>query len=179
MSGFAVFDTAIGPLGIAWRGDAITGLALPGRDREATAGRIAARSGALEAQPPPHVLRLIDELKRYSAGAHVSFDDVAIDLGAAGSLQRRIYDLTRSIPFGETRTYGDIAGALGEPGAARVVGRAMGDNPVPIIIPCHRVVAAGGRFGGFSAPGGVFTKERLLALEGAGAAGPLIPGLLA
>jgi methylated-DNA-[protein]-cysteine S-methyltransferase len=99
---------------------------------------------------------------------------IALDLSQVPEFHRRIYALARANPPGAPRTYGEIAAALGEPGAARAVGQAMGANPFPIIMPCHRVLAAGGETGGFSAPGGVATKLLLLAIEGAAEArGPL------
>ena len=108
----------------------------------------------------------------------IDFADVALDLGSVGDFQRRIYDATRALVWGQTATYGDLARQAGSPGAARAVGQAMGHNPVPIIVPCHRVLAAGRRIGGFSAYGGALTKERLLAMEGIHLGGtPLLPGL--
>ena len=92
-----------------------------------------------------------------------------LDLDGVPEFHRRVYDVARAIPPGETRSYGEVAAALGEPGAAQAVGRALGRNPVPIVVPCHRVLAADGRLHGFSAPGGIETKRRMLALEGAGA----------
>ena len=105
-------------------------------------------------------------LERYFAGERIDFASVALDLGGVGPFHRAIYDATRSLGWGQTATYGDLARQAGSPGAARAVGQAMGHNPVPIIIPCHRVLAAGRKIGGFSAYGGALTKERLLALEG-------------
>ena len=103
-----------------------------------------------------------DSLKRRAIGGHV-----VLDLGDLPEFQREVYAVARSLPRGATMTYGEIAARVGVPGAAQAVGQAMGHNPFPIVVPCHRVVAAGGGNGGFSAPGGVDTKLRLLAIEGA------------
>jgi methylated-DNA-[protein]-cysteine S-methyltransferase len=116
-------------------------------------------------------------LERYFEGERIDFGGVALDLSGVGSFQRAIYDAARALAWGETATYGDLARQAGSPGAARAVGQAMGHNPVPIIIPCHRVLAAGRKIGGFSAHGGALTKQRLLAMEGVHLGGtPLLPG---
>ena len=91
---------------------------------------------------------------------------------------RRVYQVARTIPPGKTLTYGDVARRLGDPGAAQAVGQALGRNPFAIIVPCHRVVAAGGRIGGFSANGGAATKRRILAIEGADKDAPMLPGIV-
>ena len=130
--------------------------------------------------PPAPVREAIALLERYFAGERIDFARVALDLVAVGSFHRAIYDVARSLGWGQTATYGELARQVGSPGAARAVGQAMGHNPVPVIIPCHRVLAAGRKIGGFSALGGALTKERLLALEGVhlGNGTPLLPGLL-
>lgn len=178
---YYVFDTAIGACGAAWSERGMTRLQLPERTRSATERRLRSRpvdSGAGE--PPAPVRMAIAMLERYFAGERVDFASVALDLGGVGPFHRKIYDATRSLGWGETASYGDVARQAGSPGAARAVGQAMGHNPVPIIIPCHRVLAAGRKIGGFSAYGGAITKERLLALEGVhlGGGTPLLPGLL-
>jgi methylated-DNA-[protein]-cysteine S-methyltransferase len=128
----------------------------------------------------------VADIRRYLAGERVDFAAVAVDLESLEPFQQKLYAALRAVPFGATTTYGELAKTLGLPGweGARDVGAAMGQNPVPIVIPCHRVLAAGGRLGGFSAPGGSATKARLLALEGvklsaapAAAAIPRLPGL--
>jgi methylated-DNA-[protein]-cysteine S-methyltransferase len=91
--------------------------------------------------------------------------DVEVDLSGLAPFQRQVYEFVRTIPPGHAMTYGQVAEAVGAPGGAQAVGRAMGHNPVPIVVPCHRVVAAGGRLGGFSAPGGAQTKRRMLTIE--------------
>jgi methylated-DNA-[protein]-cysteine S-methyltransferase len=176
----ALVDTAIGCIGVAWSDTGIVRVQLPGESRDETRLRLTPRlTGSTEVDPEAAPSGLADSLCRYASGARVSFDDVAIDLGELPLLRRAIYAELRRISWGATSTYGEIARRIGEPGAARAVGSAMGSNPVPIILPCHRVLASNERSGGFSAPGGVNAKARLLALEGRGfAATPLLPGLL-
>lgn len=164
---YVLIETAFGACGLAWSEHGLTRLQLPEIDPAATEERLRATGRERAADEVPETIRdLQGRLQRYFDGAAIDFSDVAIDARGQGDLQRRIYAAVRAIPWGETRTYGEIAKAIGEPGAARVVGQAMGRNPVPIIMPCHRVLAASGRLGGFSAPGGGATKQRLLALEG-------------
>ncbi|CAL1241613.1 methylated-DNA--[protein]-cysteine S-methyltransferase [Candidatus Methylocalor cossyra] len=167
---YCLFDTPLGPCAIAWRpgrGPAVTALQLPDTTAEATAERIARETGASPvATPPPRIAELVGRIQRHLSGQLEDFRDVEVELGSAGRFAREVYAAARAIPAGQTRSYGAIAEALARPGAARAVGQALGKNPVPLIIPCHRVLAAGGRPGGFSAPGGIATKSRLLALEG-------------
>jgi methylated-DNA-[protein]-cysteine S-methyltransferase len=111
-----------------------------------------------------HLGPLVAKLRAWARGESVSFDDVALDLDGT-AFERAVWDETRRIPAGETRTYGQIARTLGKPGAARAVGAALGRNPVPVIVPCHRVVASDGSMCGFSAPGGIELKKRMLGLE--------------
>jgi methylated-DNA-[protein]-cysteine S-methyltransferase len=178
--GYCLFDTAIGACGVAWNERGLTRVQLPESTRQATERRLRARSPGVPAQaPPPPIEQLIALLKRYFAGENVDFATVPVDLANDTSpLHRRIYDIARAVGWGRTMTYGDIARELGEPDA-REVGQAMSQNPVPIVVPCHRIVAAGNKLGGFSAPGGRATKERLLALEGVGVGddAPRLPGL--
>jgi methylated-DNA-[protein]-cysteine S-methyltransferase len=170
MHGYALFDTTLGRCAIAWSERGIATTQLPGSDDGATRRRIArALPGATEAPPPPAVAAAIDAITRLLAGESDDLSSVPLDLDGVPEFHRRVYDVARSIPPGETRSYGDVARALGEPGAAQAVGRALGRNPVPIVVPCHRVLAANGALHGFSAPGGIETKRRMLALEGAGA----------
>jgi methylated-DNA-[protein]-cysteine S-methyltransferase len=121
----------------------------------------------------------IQELQGYFAGARASFDTVVLDLSRVHPFDRRVYEWTRTVGWGQTASYGEIARRIGEPGAARAVGQALGRNPIPIIIPCHRVLGSGHWIGGFSAYGGTTTKERLLELEGAYfvAPAPTLPGI--
>lgn len=162
---YCLFDTAIGPCGVAWSGEGLTRLNLPEHDR-ATTGRRLGRRGALEESgPPPAVEQTIVELQRYCAGARVDFSSAALDMTRIEPFARRVYAAARTIGWGCTTTYGELARRIGSPGEARAVGQALSQNPIPIIIPCHRVLAKDG-MGGFSAYGGASAKERLLALEG-------------
>ena len=176
-----LFDTAIGPCGIAWSERGLTGVQLPEADQARTEKRLAAKSGSAGAgEPPPWVAALIADIQRYLAGERIDFSAVAVDLAGVDPFRRKLYEAMRAIGFGSTTTYGELARTIGlpEPQAAQDVGQAMGRNPVPIVIPCHRVLAAGKKPGGFSAHGGRATKARLLALEGVRFDGgaPRLPG---
>jgi methylated-DNA-[protein]-cysteine S-methyltransferase len=165
---YTVFDTAHGVAGIVWCGNAVTQFRLPGDSREATERSLLKRlPDALPGDPPPVIAEVIDMVVRYFAGEHVDFSNVSVDLGAQEPFFARTYDAVRALGWGETTTYGAVARSIGAPlEAARAVGQAMGRNPVPLIVPCHRVLAAGGRLHGFSAPGGALSKARMLQLEG-------------
>lgn len=166
--GFALFDTAIGRCGVAWGERGILGVQLPERDERATRARIARQvPDAREAPPPPVVRRAVDAITALLRGETPDLSTVTLDMDRVPEFHRRVYDLARTIQPGTTVSYGDIADRLGEPGSARAVGQALGRNPFPIVVPCHRVVSAGGKPGGFSARGGVTTKLRLLSIEGA------------
>jgi methylated-DNA-[protein]-cysteine S-methyltransferase len=175
---YTLFNTAIGVCGIAWNARGLIQFQLPASSRAATQARIKSRSGGIAGEPPPEIAALIADVQRYCAGEAVDFSAVAVDLSALSDFQRKLYQSLRGVGWGRTTTYGDLARELGCPDA-RDVGAAMGKNPVPVIIPCHRVLAAGGKMGGFSAPGGTATKEKLLALEGVrlGGDAPRLPGL--
>lgn len=167
-SGFALFDTAIGRCAVVWNETALVATGLPGTDEADTRRWIGAcHPGAHEAAPPPHVAPAVEGMRRLLAGEPVTFGDVPLDWGSAGEFERRVWRAAQAIPPGATRRYAEIAEALGDRGLARSVGQALGRNPFPLVVPCHRVLAAGGRPGGFSAPGAVATKLRLLAIEGA------------
>lgn len=165
---YTIFDTPIGRCALVWRGGLIVGASLPAPSEAHLRARLE-RSfpGAAEASPPEWVEETRAAVVRLLSGEAEPFDNVPLDLAALADFERRVLELTRQIPVGQTRTYGEIAAALGTPGAARAVGRALGANPIPIIIPCHRVLAAGGKSGGFSAPGGASTKLKILEIEGA------------
>jgi methylated-DNA-[protein]-cysteine S-methyltransferase len=178
---YHVFETSLGWCGIAWAENgrpsaapAVALFQLPEATAKDTESRMA-RSGALpSAAPPPAISDVIGRVCKHLHGDIQDFQDVAVDLDGAAPFTRRVYDAARRIPAGRTRTYGEIAKGLGRPNAARAVGQALARNPIALIIPCHRVLAAGGLAGGFSAYGGLATKARLLALEGA-AFGPPRP----
>jgi methylated-DNA-[protein]-cysteine S-methyltransferase len=147
---------------------AVTQLQLPEATRELTESRIRETSGADPSSVvPPQIAEVIEKVSKHLGGVIQNFRDVPVDLGGAGTFVCKVYDATREIPAGKTATYSDIAHAMGQPTAARAVGQALGRNPIPLIIPCHRVLAAAGKPGGFSAYGGRATKAKLLALEGA------------
>jgi methylated-DNA-[protein]-cysteine S-methyltransferase len=117
--------------------------------------------------PPADVAETVAAARRYFDGEWIDFSSVQLDLDGQDELFKRIYTATRRIGWGETTTYGTLAKELGAgPEVARDVGQAMARNPVPLIIPCHRVLAAGGKVGGFSAPGGSVAKAHMLQLEG-------------
>lgn len=179
-TGFAIFETPIGPCGITWNARGITGLQLPEASAAGTRVRLRRRwSGAEESTPPPGVQRAIGRVLALLEGKAVDLGDIPLDLEGAPDFHRKIYEVARTIPAGQTMTYGDIAKRLGVPHESREVGQALGRNPVAIIVPCHRVLGADGKMGGFSANGGVTTKRRILEIEGAGAigAGPLFERL--
>jgi methylated-DNA-[protein]-cysteine S-methyltransferase len=168
VTGFTLFPTAIGSCGIAWGGHGIVGVWLPEADELQTRGRIlAAFPSAHEASPPSAVRAVVDALVVLLRGEDSDLAFAELDMERVSAFERRVYEATRAIPAGATLTYGEVAAQLGQPGAVRAVGRALGRNPFPLVVPCHRVLAAGGKDGGFSAPGGVVTKRRLLAIEAA------------
>jgi methylated-DNA-[protein]-cysteine S-methyltransferase len=165
---FAIFDTAIGPCGIVWGARGITGVQLPMGSEDKTRNRIRQRDpDVTEAPPPGAVQRAIDGILELLAGKPNDLADVELDLDGVPEFNRGVYDIARKIPPGKTLTYGDIAKKLGGVELSRDVGQALGRNPCPIVVPCHRVLAAGGKPGGFSANGGVVTKLKMLAIEGA------------
>ncbi len=173
---FALFDTPIGTCGIAWNGKGIAGFNLPLATADATRARLQQRwSGAIESAPPPGVERVIGRVLALLNGQAIDLSDIPVDLADVPEFHRRVYEVARAIPPGRTMTYGEIAKRLGAPHESREVGQALGRNPIAIIVPCHRVLGADGKMGGFSASGGVATKRRILQIEGAAAlaAGPL------
>jgi methylated-DNA-[protein]-cysteine S-methyltransferase len=178
---YQLFNTKLGVCGIAWSEHGVTRLQLPERSSTATERLLRARSVCgCAGVPPAPVKQAIAMLQRYFAGERVESASVVLALPGIGAFHRKIYDVARALAWGQTASYGELARQVGSPGAARAVGQAMGHNPVPIIVPCHRVLASGRKIGGFSAFGGALTKQRLLALEGVhlGCGTPLLPGLL-
>ncbi len=178
---YSLFDTALGAVGVAWSERGLTRLQLPESSRSATDCRVRGRfPDTSRGEPPPQIKRAITATQKYLAGERTDFTPLALDLAGVSDFHRAIYDAARRVGWGETVTYGELAERVGSPGAARAVGQAMGRNPIPLIIPCHRVLASGRKIGGFSAPGGAVTKTRLLALEGVhlDQGTPLLPGLL-
>jgi methylated-DNA-[protein]-cysteine S-methyltransferase len=153
--GCAAFDTAMGRCALEWSDRGLTRVWLPPAPAGLPVGD----------EPPPEVADTVDRICRLLAGEEVDFADVRLDLDGVPEFDRKVYAVARGLPRGVTATYGELARQVGAPGAAQAVGQAMGHNRFPLVVPCHRVVAAGGGNGGFSAPGGVDTKLRLLALE--------------
>ncbi|MCJ0763284.1 methylated-DNA--[protein]-cysteine S-methyltransferase [Variovorax terrae] len=167
-SGFTLFDTAIGACGIAWGPRGLAGVQLPEASPARTHARMQRRFPHTgEAVPPPEVQAVIARVVALLQGGRDDLGDVVLDMTDVPPFHQRVYAIARAIPPGRTLTYGEVAAQLGEPGAARAVGQALGHNPFAPIVPCHRVLAAGRRSGGFSADGGARTKLRMLQIEGA------------
>jgi methylated-DNA-[protein]-cysteine S-methyltransferase len=176
MTQYALFDTSLGWFALAWRDDGLAAVHLPTQDREAAhRGLLRRQPGAEEAPPPVWAQTVIADIETLLAGGKPDFAGAPIDLGRVPEFHARVYEIARAIPPGETLTYGQVAERLGDKTLARAVGQALGRNPWPIVVPCHRITAANGKLGGFTAPGGSATKQKLLAIEGAKAAGE--PGL--
>ena len=150
-----VFDTALGPVGVEWSEAGINEVLMPGRRGLVDDGR----------QLPPAIAEAVAGIAALLAGERRDLTDIPLDDGDVDEFRRRVYAATREIGPGDTATYGEIARAIGDPGAARAVGAALGSNPFPIVVPCHRVLAADGALHGFSAPGGIATKRRMLEIE--------------
>lgn len=165
---FAMFATPIGNCGVVWGPRGIVGTQLPMPNDDKTRLRIRQRyDGVTETVPPDDVQYAIDGMTGLLAGEPHSLADVVLDLDDVPDFHRRVYAIARTIEPGKTLTYGDIAKKLGGVELSRDVGQALGRNPCPIVVPCHRVLAAGGKPGGFSANGGVATKLKMLEIEGA------------
>jgi methylated-DNA-[protein]-cysteine S-methyltransferase len=165
-SGFTLFDTPLGRCAIAWGERGIVGLQLPEARESSTRSRIRQRfPSAVETPPPREVKRAIDAVAALLGGRKADLSKVTLDMDAVSPFHRRVYETARDIPAGQTLSYGEVAARLGSPKSARAVGQALGRNPFPIVVPCHRVLAAGGKAGGFTAEGGVHTKMRMLEME--------------
>jgi methylated-DNA-[protein]-cysteine S-methyltransferase len=161
---YTLIDTALGTFGLAWTEIGVARVALPGPDRARTEVWIS-RDPAEPGFPDGQLAGLPERIRRYAEGERIDFSDVPLDLGRIAEFNRLCYAELLKIGYGETTTYGAIARTLGDVAQSRAVGQAMGANPIPLIIPCHRVLAADGRTGGFSSPGGVTAKMQMLALE--------------
>jgi methylated-DNA-[protein]-cysteine S-methyltransferase len=172
----ALFSTSFGPVGLAWTPRGLAFIQLPERTPDATRARlaaaVAAHSPAEGAEPPPWVADVMARLSSYLEGKAEDLSAIPLDMSAVPPFFCRVYEALRAVPRGQVRTYAELAAAAGSPAATRAVGQAMAKNRWPVVVPCHRVVGSAGKPGGFSAPGGLDTKARLLALEGA----PLILG---
>ena len=172
--GFALFDTPVGRCGLAWNRNGIAATQLPERTESRTRASLLRRApAARDAEPPAPIRAVIERIVALLSGEPVDLSAVALDMDGVPDFDRQVYVVARSIRHGRTLTYGQIAHQLGDPNVARDVGAALGRNPFPIIVPCHRVLAAGGKAGGFSAPGGLATKRRLLAIEADASPPPL------
>jgi methylated-DNA-[protein]-cysteine S-methyltransferase len=166
--GYTIFDTTIGRCGIAWGQAGILSVRLPeAREMETRRRLLRQHPEARELRPPPGVEISIDGIVALLRGQPADFSDVTLDMQGVTPFNGRVYALARTIPRGETVTYGEVAKRLGASGASHAVGQAIGRNPFTIIIPCHRVLAATGETNAICANGGVITKRRLLSLEGA------------
>ncbi len=176
MSNFAVFETAIGWAGIAWAEQGLIGAHLPERDPGVVRKSFARRfPEATEAALPPELAPVMESIRALMQREKADLSTAPLDLARVPEFNAKVYEIARRIPPGETLTYGDIAKQLGDRLLARDVGAALGKNPWPIVVPCHRVTAAGGKLGGFSARGGAMTKLKLLEIEGAAAAAQAKP----
>jgi methylated-DNA-[protein]-cysteine S-methyltransferase len=170
--GFLLFETPIGVCGIVWGDRGVVGVRLPEASESAARARVQREfPDALESPAPPDVQRALEGIVALLRGEAKDLSFIQLDMRQVAPFNRRVYEVARTIPPGATLSYGEIAARLGEPGAARDVGSALGQNPFAIVVPCHRVLAAGGKIGGFSARGGIRTKLRLLSIEGVQAPG--------
>ena len=172
-SHLALFPSAIGACAVAWNEVGLTGVWLPEGNDDTLRRKLARRLPAAgEATPPDAVARAIEAIRQAVDGVPVDLRDIVLDLARCDPFQRRVYAVAREIAPGRVLTYAAVAERVGADASARAVGAAMGANPFPIVVPCHRVVAASGQLGGFSAPGGIALKRRLLTLEDARPDGP-------
>jgi len=166
-----IFDTALGAFGIGWTDAGIARLQLPGLDPAALLQRIN-RDGAAPGEPTNAIEAVINRIEDYAEGEAVEFNDLQLDLEGQPAFHLEAYQLLLQTRWGQTTTYGAMARQLGDVALSRAAGQAMGANPIPLIIPCHRVLASAGKPGGFSAPGGAQSKLRMLALEGVAVGAP-------
>ena len=171
--GITFFDTAIGRCGLAWGERGVTAIQLPEiREAETRARLLGRHPAAQDGSPPPaDVQQAMEQITALLRGEASDLSAISLDMDRVPPFHRRVYETARGIPAGATLTYGEVAERLGMPGSARAVGQALGRNPFAIVVPCHRVLAAGGKVGGFSAGGGIATKFRLLSIESALAGG--------
>jgi methylated-DNA-[protein]-cysteine S-methyltransferase len=167
-TGFELFPTAIGHCAVAWSERGICAMQLPDVSEAALRARMRRRhAAAVEGTAPPEVQAAMALVTALLDGADVDLSRIPLDMDGVPPFHRRVYEITQAIPRGQTLTYGEVAARINDPAAARAVGQALGANPFAPIVPCHRVVAAGTRLGGFSARGGLTTKLRMLGIEGA------------
>lgn len=162
---WCLVETDFGTCGLAWTKAGISRFLLPESETEITERLIRHTGTSTPSEPQDAALEALPLLHAYFGGTPTAFDELPLDLTGISSAYNQIYRHTRALRWGELATYGEIAAEADLPGASQLVGQAMGDNPIPVIIPCHRVVAASGKIGGFSAPGGNRTKAKLLNME--------------
>ena len=160
-----MFHSELGWIVVAWLDDEVTLISF-GHDSPAAAAERSEVEPVEVDEVPRWVAKLVERMKRFTEGKKVDWSDVRLAYGKQSEFQRKVQEAARKIPRGEVLSYGELAAAAGSPGAARAVGSVMRNNRFPLVIPCHRVVASGGKVGGFSCPMGVEMKEKLLALEG-------------
>jgi methylated-DNA-[protein]-cysteine S-methyltransferase len=173
---YHLFDTALGSVGIAWSERGLVRLQLPEADPKTTEKRL--RATASPGAPPRWVEDVMAAIRRHLAGERVDLASADVDLATVGAFRQAVYEAARAVGWGQTTSYGEVARRIGFPWGARAVGQALARNPVPLVVPCHRVLTRDGRIGGFSAHGGTLTKQRLLALEGVHVSAPLLPGMV-
>lgn len=167
-AGYTLFETALGSCAIVWSNSGIAGIELPEPSVAGTRRSVAERHpGAVEAEPPPDVRKASEAIARHLAKGAADLSWIRLDMDRLSPFARRVYEEARAVPAGATVSYGGLAERLGRPRAARAVGQALKRNPFAVVVPCHRVVAAGGGIGGFSAGAGTDTKRRILEIEGA------------
>lgn len=164
---FSLFETSLGDCGIAWRGEAVIATRLPDASSTTTERRLAERTAGTKADAPSVIQTVIQSIRALLAGDGTDLSGIVCDFADVDPFAQCVYDIARRIPSGQTSTYGAIALELGDKRRSREVGQALGRNPLPIIVPCHRVLGAGGRLTGFSAAGGAETKLKMLQIEGA------------
>ena len=171
---YHIFETERGYCAIAWNDTGVVNFRLPEKSAEATRKSLLRRlPDATPAAPPPAIAAALAAAQHYFSGEKTDFSAVPLDLSKQGDFFQKIYAALRRVGWGETTTYGALAKQFGDDWEiARDVGQAMAKNPIPLIIPCHRVLAAGGKVGGFSAPGGAATKAMMLTLEGVSVGAP-------
>lgn len=175
MYAYALFDTAIGRCGIAWGPRGVMGVQLPERSEGTTRTRLMRHCPhADEIEPPKQIARAIEEIAALMRGEKKALRSIQLDMSRVPAFNARVYETARAIAPGATRTYGEIARAIGDASAARAVGQALGRNPFAIVVPCHRVVGADFKLVGFSANGGIATKLKLLQIEGWRAKEPML-----
>lgn len=168
MTQFTLFETPLGWAGVGWNEAGLAIVRLPQSERDHVLASLRRQlPEAQEAAPPAAIAAVVEGIRDLLAGGRPDFADAPLDTSRTPEFHARVYAVARAIPPGETLTYGEVAERLGDKRRAREVGQALGKNPWPIVVPCHRVTAAGGKLGGFSAPGGAATKLKLLAIEGA------------